>query len=156
MARKAEPDLTTLFLAAGAGGAILGAGMLAASKGIGQAIGTTIANTVNAKRARDWQAAVVAKAGEAERLLAEFDRIRGDLAIYPELLADAVGDHVRLKYELESVLSETTVFDAYDELVALITRIDNRLSYHRSITDALFNAAVTSRLRAAREQEAAG
>jgi hypothetical protein len=144
-----------MYLAVGGSSAILGQAMIQGIPAIGEAVGVAIRSGINAKRTGDWNAAVDAKAAEAEKLLAEFDDICRDLAHHPKFMAAVIRDQIELKREFENALNSATVFDAYDSLVTLITRIRPKLSRHRTIADALFNAAVSARLRAKREQEAA-
>jgi len=155
MRKPNDPNLTTMFLATGAASAILGQAMIRGIPAIGEAVGIWVANGINRKRARDWQAAVEAKAAEAEKLLAEFDDICRDLARHPKLLAAVIRDQFTLQNELENALNRVTVFAAYDSLVSLIARIRLKLSRHRVVADALFNAAVNARLRAKLERDAA-
>lgn len=155
MTRPNSPNLSTMFLTTGAASAILGDAMIRGIPAIGEAVGTAIASGINAKRARAWNAAVEAKVAEVEKLLAEFDDIYRELARHPKFLAGAIRDQIELKRELENALSTDTVFAAYDSLVSLIARIRLKLSRHRVVADALFNAAVNARLRAKLERDAA-
>jgi hypothetical protein len=144
-----------MFLTTGAASAILGDAMIRGIPAIGEAVGIAIANGISCKRSRDWNAAVEGKAAEAEKVLAEFDDICRDLACHPKSLAAVIRDQFELKRELENALNRVSMFDAYDALVTLIVRIRLKLSRHRMIADALFNAAVNAKLRAASKREAA-
>jgi len=155
MRKPNDPNLSTMFLATGAASAILGDAMIRGIPAIGEAVGIAVANGINRKRARDWNAAVQTKADEAEKLLAEFDDICRDLARHPKLLAAVIRDQFALQNELENALNRATVFDAYDALVMLIARIRLRLSRHRMIADTLFNATVNAKLRSTSKREAA-
>jgi hypothetical protein len=145
-----------MFLTTGAASAILGQAMIHGIPAIGEAVGNAVANGINRKRARDWNAAVDAKAAEAEKVLAEFDDVCRELAGHPKFLTGAIRDQFDLKRELDRALNQATVFDAYDSLVTLVARIRLKLSRHRMIADALFNVAVNAKLRAKHLREAVG
>ena len=153
MRRPNSPYVGNMFMATGASAAILGQAMISAAPAIGEAVGNAIRAGINEKRSRDWNAAVEAKANQAEKLLAEFDVIRRDLAGYPPMLTYAIRDHLELKRDLDT-LQTNTVFEAYDALVALIARIKRRLGFYRTVADTMFNASVKAKLRAQRQQEA--
>ncbi len=155
MRKPNDPNLSTMFMTTGAASAIFGDAMIRGIPAIGEAVGIAIANGINAKRARDWNAAVQSKAAEAEMVLAEFDDICREFARHPKFLVGAIRDQFELKRELENALNRATVFDAYDAMVTLITRIRLKLSRHRMIADALFNAAVNAKLRVASKRNAA-
>jgi hypothetical protein len=144
-----------MFMATGAASAILGQAMIHSIPAIGEAVGIAVANGINRKRSRDWNAAVESKAADVERLLAEFDDVCRDLACHPKFLAAVIRDQFELNRELENALNRVSMFDAYDNLVELIARIRPKLSRHRIIADALFNATVSAKLRAKHERKAA-
>jgi hypothetical protein len=155
MRRRSETNVGTMFMATGAASAILGQAMIHGIPAIGEAVGNAVASGINRKRTRDWNAAVDAKAAEAEKVLAEFDDVCRELARHPKFLSAVIRDQFDLKRELENALNRATVFDAYDALVVLIARIRLKLSRHRVVADALFNATVNAKLRAASKREAA-
>lgn len=156
MRRRSEADVGTMFMAVGASSAILGQGMIAASNAIGTAVGNAVVNGINRKRTRDWQAAVEAKAAEAEKLLAEFESLRREWIVKGSPHDSAtIGAMAGFKRELNAAFDVYTVFEAYDILNKLVIRMRRRLTADRVVAKSLFNAAVkrkTAKLLATAQQ----
>jgi hypothetical protein len=136
-----------MFMATGAASALLGDAMIRGIPAIGEAVGNAVANGINRKRARDWNAAVDAKAAEAEKVLAEFESLRREWIVKGSPHDSAtLGAMAGFKRELKSAFDVDTVFEAYDILDRLVIKMRRRLTADRAVAKSLFNATVKRRV----------
>jgi hypothetical protein len=132
-----------MYLAVGASSYILGHAMIAAVPAIGEAVGTAIRSGVNAKRTRDWNAAVQTKAAEAEKVLAKFESLRREWIVKGSPHDSATTAAIaRFKRELSRAFDADSVFEAYNLLEQLVTKMRRRLTADRAVVKALFSAIV--------------